>query len=368
MHENHDHLATTDVSVPVPVPVPVPEISVVVPLWNEQENLESLYRRLTATLRAQGDPYELVFVDDGSRDATPRMLDALFADDPSVVVVHLSRNFGHQPAVTAGLECARGRAVIVMDGDLQDPPEVLPQFIKRWRDGYDVVYAVRTRRKENLLLRACYFGFYRLLRMIGDLEIPLDSGDFCLMDRRVVDALRELPEQTRFVRGLRTYVGFRQVGLEYERAAREAGRPKYSFSALVRLAVDGLISFSSHPLRLAAYVGLATAGIALALLVWVFYDALINHTAPRGWASLSVCVLFIGAMQLLALGVIGEYIRLIFLETKRRPSFIIGEHKAHRVARDQTPRDGDGNDSDNHGSGGMPVITAWYEDRTAEST
>jgi dolichol-phosphate mannosyltransferase len=184
-------------------------------------------------------------------------------------------------------------------------------------------------------MRLCYFLFYRLLRLVGDLDIPLDSGDFCLMDRRVVDALGSLPERTRFVRGLRTYVGFRQVGLEYERAARAAGRPKYSFSALVRLAIDGLISFSSHPLRLAAYVGLATAGLAGVLLFWVLYDAFLNHSAPRGWASLSVIVLFLGAMIMLFLGIIGEYIRLIFLETKQRPSYIVGEYKARPVMADR---------------------------------
>jgi dolichol-phosphate mannosyltransferase len=328
MHETHDSLTV----------LPAPEISVVIPLWNEQENLEALHGRLTETLRAMELPYEIVFVDDGSQDATPWMLDKLFEDDPCVAVVHLSRNFGHQPAVSAGLERARGRAVIVMDGDLQDPPEVIPQFVGSWREGNDVVYAVRTKRKENLVMRLCYFVFYRLLRLIGDLDIPLDSGDFCLMDRRVVEALRRLPEQTRFVRGLRTYVGFRQVGLEYERAARAAGRPKYSFGALVRLAIDGLVSFSSHPLRLAAYVGLATAGLAGVLLVWVLYDAFLNHSAPRGWASLFVIVLFIGAMQMLFLGIIGEYIRLIFLESKQRPSYIIGEYKARPIDRDDESR------------------------------
>jgi dolichol-phosphate mannosyltransferase len=317
-----------------------PEVSVVIPLWNEQENLESLHGRLTHTLDGMGLCYEIVFVNDGSRDATTWMLDRFYEDDPHVAVMHLSRNFGHQAAVSAGLERARGDVVVVMDGDLQDPPEVIPQLVEGWREGNDVVYAVRTQRKEGLVRRACYFVFYRLLRLIADLEIPLDSGDFCLMDRRVVDALLRLPEQTRFVRGLRTYVGFRQVGLKYERAARAAGRPKYGFVALVRLAIDGLISFSSYPLRLVAYAGLTTAGLAALLLFWVLFDALVNHTAPRGWASLSVCVLFIGAMQLIGMGIIGEYIRLIFLETKQRPSYIIDEYRARPVASDgpRTPR------------------------------
>src|SRR5439155_22561917 len=190
--------------------------------------------------------YELVLVNDGSRDATAELLDELQARDAHVVVVHLSRNFGHQPAVSAGLELARGRAVIIMDGDLQDPPEVLDQFIAAWRAGNDVVYAIRTKRKEGLLKRTAYALFYRLLRAVSDLDIPLDSGDFCLMDRKVVDVLKHLPEQVRFVRGLRTFVGFRQTGVRYERAARNAGEPKYSLRALVGLAVDGLVSFSSY--------------------------------------------------------------------------------------------------------------------------
>jgi dolichol-phosphate mannosyltransferase len=193
---------------------------------------------------------------------------------------------------------------------------------------------VRRRRKEGWLKRTCYAGFYRALRLIADLEIPLDSGDFCLMDRRVVDALCRLPEQARFVRGLRSYVGFRQVGLEYERAGRASGRPKYTFRALGRLAIDGLISFSSYPLRLASYVGLATAALAVALSIWIFHDALVHRTAPRGWASLFVGVLFLGSIQLISLGIIGEYLRLIFLEAKQRPSFIVGEYKARPVRPD----------------------------------
>src|SRR5262249_21531311 len=188
--------------------------------------------------------YELVFVNDGSSDTTPSLLDELRRRDPRVVPLHLSRNFGHQPAISAGLARARGQAVIVMDGDLQDPPELLGRFVERWREGHEVVYAVRTRRKENLLKRAGYYLFYRLLRAVSDLDIPLASGDFCLMDRKVADVLNHLPERMRFVRGLRTFVGFRQVGVPYPRAAREAGKPKYTFPALVRLAIDGLVSFS----------------------------------------------------------------------------------------------------------------------------
>jgi dolichol-phosphate mannosyltransferase len=217
--------------------------------------------------------------------------------------------------------------VIVMDGDLQDPPEVLPQFLQRWEEGFDVVYAVRTKRKEGPVKRLGYFAFYRILNLISDLDIPLDSGDFCLMDRKVVDALKQLPERMRFVRGLRTFVGFRQTGIEYERSARASGRPKYSFKALISLAIDGVVSFSSYPLRLMTTLGIGTAGLAVLLTCWVFADAFVHHTAPRGWASVIVTVLFLGSMQLIGLGIIGEYLRLIFLETKGRPSYIISERR-----------------------------------------
>jgi dolichol-phosphate mannosyltransferase len=210
-----------------------------------------------------------------------------------------------------------------MDGDLQDPPEALPQFYSRWLEGFDIVYAVRQNRKEGRSKRLAYFLFYRLLKAISDLDIPLDSGDFCLMDRRVVDALRALPERRRFVRGLRTFVGFRQVGLAYERAARAAGRPKYTLWALFGLAVDGLVSFSSYPLRLVTYLGLAVAALATALTVWVLADAFYHGTAPQGWASLIIVVLFLGSIQMASLGIIGEYIRLIFWETKQRPTYIV---------------------------------------------
>ncbi|HEX8203419.1 MAG TPA: glycosyltransferase family 2 protein [Isosphaeraceae bacterium] len=300
-----------------------PELSVVVPLYNEQENVAELYGRLRRALRALDVTFEVVLVDDGSRDATPRLIEALRAADPAVVALRLSRNFGHQAAVTAGLDHARGRAVVVMDGDLQDPPELIGQFLRLWRAGHDVVYAVRRRRQEGALWRLGYHAFYRVLGAISDLDIPLDSGDFCLMDRAAVEALTGLPERMRFVRGLRTFVGFRQVGLAYDRAARASGRPKYSFRALVALAIDGLVSFSSYPLRLVTYLGIAAAGLALALTGWVLADALFHHTAPRGWASTVVVVLFMGSVQLISLGIIGEYIRLIFLESKGRPPYIV---------------------------------------------
>jgi polyisoprenyl-phosphate glycosyltransferase len=341
---------------------PTPVVTVVAPLFNEQENVAELHRRLGDVLQSLGMPYEVLLIDDGSRDSTPRLIDELVHQDRHVAAVHLSRNFGHQAAVSAGIDHARGRAVIVMDGDLQDPPEVLPRFVQKWLEGYEVVYAVRQRRKEGPLKRLGYFCFYRLLGAISDLDIPLDSGDFCLMDRQVVDVLKHLPEKMRFVRGLRSFAGFRQVGLAYERAAREGGKPKYTLGSLLVLAIDGLINFSNYPLRLVfrqssidrfsklevpgiqeipasaarqlkmdgtlvTYLGLVTICIALALLVWVVSSALYNRTVPQGWASTLVTVLFMGSIQLFSLGIIGEYIRLIFLETKRRPTYIVRDYQ-----------------------------------------
>jgi dolichol-phosphate mannosyltransferase len=224
-----------------------------------------------------------------------------------------------------------------MDGDLQDPPEVIPEFLALWREGTDVVYAVRRQRKEGPIKRLGYHAFYRLLNAISDLEIPLDSGDFCLMDRRVVDELKRLPERMRFVRGLRTFVGFKQVGLAYDRAARGAGKPKYSLGALIRLAIDGLVSFSSYPLRLVTMLGMASVLVALLLTVWVVLDAIYSKTAPRGWASMIIIVLFMSAVQLIGLGIIGEYIRLIFHEAKERPTYIVADCKDRWSApRDHT--------------------------------
>jgi dolichol-phosphate mannosyltransferase len=305
------------------------ELSVVVPFYNEHENIAELYRRLTETLTREVPAYELVFVNDGSHDETPEILRALQRSDPHVVAIHLSRNFGHQAAISAGIDQAVGACVAIMDGDLQDPPEVVPTFVQMWRSGYDVVYAVRTKRKEHLFKRVAYQVFYRLLAMMSEIQIPLDSGDFCVMGRNVVTALNMLPERIRFVRGLRAFVGFRQIGLQYERDPRAAGAPKYTFKALVRLAVDGLVSFSSYPLRVATYLGIVTAMIAGCIGIWVLVDQFGAQTAPRGWASTVSIILLMGAMQLISLGIMGEYIRRIFLESKQRPAYIISQVDRH---------------------------------------
>ncbi len=310
---------------------PVPDLSVVVPLFNEERVVGPLHRRLVDALDQLDLSYEIIYIDDGSRDATPWLLDEIGSGAPGVGVVHLSRNFGHQAAVTAGLDHASGRAVVVMDGDLQDPPEVIPRLVERWEAGFDVVYAVRRDRKEGRAKRLGYHAFYRIFNAVSDLAIPLDSGDFCLMGRRVVDALKALPERTRFVRGLRTFVGFRQVGVSYERAARAAGRPKYTARALVALAVDGVVGFSGAPLRFVTYLGLTLAALAALLTGWVLVDALSHHTAPRGWSGVLVAILGVGSMQMIGLGIVGEYVRQIFLETKGRPPYIVAEFRAGLV-------------------------------------
>ncbi len=240
-------------------------------------------------------------------------------------MISFSRNFGHQVAISAGLEHTTGDAVMIIDGDLQDPPEVLPQFIAKWKEGYDVVYAVRTKRKENILKRAAYAAFYRLLNQLSYLDVPLDSGDFCLMDKRVVEAMRRLPERKRFVRGLRTWVGFRQAGLAYERDRRFAGEPKYTFTKLLGLAYDGIFSISTTPLRIAVYAGFVLAALAFLGGLLVIYDKLVNGIAIAGWSSTIVIITFLGGVILATLGMIGEYVSRIYDEVKSRPLYVVRE-------------------------------------------
>jgi len=300
-------------------------VSVVVPVFNEEATLDALVARLERALEGAGLDYEVVFVNDGSRDRSAEMLRAHHARNPRLKCIMLSRNFGHQVAVTCGLDHAQGDAVVVMDGDLQDPPEVLPGLIARWRDGFDVVYAVRRRRKEGWAKVLAYKAFYWVLHRVSYLDIPLDSGDFSLMDRRVVDLLATMPERNRFVRGLRTWVGLRQTGFEYERDARYAGESKYSFTKLLRLAFDGLVSYSFAPLRLVSNLGMLVSLSALLYMVYLLAARLFGDLTIQGWTSTVVIVLFLGGIQLLSLGIIGEYIGRIFDEVKQRPQYVIGD-------------------------------------------
>jgi len=300
-----------------------PELSVVIPVFNEEENVTVLHSRLTTVLEETHIDYEIIFVDDGSNDDSLNQLQNLSVKDKRVSVVELARNFGHQTAITAGLDYAQGKAVIVIDGDLQDPPEALPQFIAKWRQGYDVVYGIRERRKENWLKRIAYAGFYRLLRRVSNIEIPLDSGDFCIMDRRVVDLLRGMPERNRFIRGIRSWVGLNQVGLPIERHARIAGKPKYTFRRLMLLALDGLVSFSYLPLRIITILGFSISLLSIFAAVFYAIKRLMTGLGPPGFATLVVAVFFLAGVQLITMGVIGEYVGRIFEEVKQRPLYIV---------------------------------------------
>lgn len=302
-----------------------PTLSVVIPIFNEEETLQVLFTRLGEALGSLGEDFEVIFVNDGSRDGSERMLRDFHVRDPRFRSIHFSRNFGHQTAITCGFDHARGRAVVAMDGDLQDPPEVLKDMLALWRDGYDVVYAVRQKRKEGLVMRSAYKAFYWLLRKVSYLDIPLDSGDFSLIDRRVIDILKSMPERNRFVRGLRTWAGFRQIGYEYAREARFAGESKYSLGKLMKLAFDGLVSYSYVPLRLVSNVGLLVSATALGYMAYLVIARAFGGTPIEGWTSTVVIVLFLGGVQLLSLGVIGEYVGRIFEEVKHRPHYVVRE-------------------------------------------
>jgi dolichol-phosphate mannosyltransferase len=299
------------------------DLSVVIPVFNEEVLLPELFRRLTGALDPLGIHYEVILVDDGSKDTSPALLRAQSNADPRFRSLHFSRNFGHQAAVTAGIDHAAGKAIAILDADLQDPPELVGEMLERWREGYEVVYGVRTKRKENPFKRLGYFLFYRFLKQLTNVEIPLDAGDFALIDHRVADVLRAMPERNRFVRGIRSWAGFRQTGLVYERDKRFAGEVKYTFAKLMRLALDGILSFSYVPLRLAVYLGFLVSGSTFLLALFFVFYHLFGGQAPWGWASTMVAILFMGGVQLLTLGFIGEYVSRIYDEVKQRPLYIV---------------------------------------------
>jgi Glycosyltransferases involved in cell wall biogenesis len=301
-----------------------PQVSVIIPVYNERENLDALTARLNAALQeCLDESFEVVFVDDGSRDGSSEMLDELAALNRHYRVIHLSRNFGHQAALQAGIDAASGNAVVLMDADLQDPPEVLTEFIAKWQEGFDVVYAIRANRHEPIWKRAGYKMFYRTMNFIADIDTPLDAGDFCLMDRRVVDALVGLRERNRFLRGLRTWVGFKQIGIGFDRPLRNAGKPKYTLRKLVGLAASGYVGFSSFPLTVAAWLGLFTAVSGFGVAVWAAVEKLTRHDAPQGWTSTIAILLIVSGIQLIILGVIGEYLGRVYDEVRQRPLYVV---------------------------------------------
>ena len=301
-------------------------ISVVVPVYNEEGNVAELVRRISAIMERAtqtGDAYEIVAVNDGSRDGTLALLRAQRELQPHLVIVDLSRNFGHQIAATAGIDAARGDAVVLMDGDLQDPPELIEQFLAKWHEGYDVVYATRkTRRGEGFFKLLTARLFYRTIRRMTNVSIPVDTGDFRLMSRRVVDALGQTREKHRFLRGLVSWVGFNQIGVEYERDARYSGETKYPVSKMLKFAIDGITSFSEIPLRFATYLGFLVSGFAFSYAAVVLVLKAFHQNEP-GYTSMMSAILFLGGVQLITIGIAGEYLGRIYDQVKARPLYLL---------------------------------------------
>lgn len=306
-------------------------LSVVVPLYNEEGNVEPLVERVVSILESLPDrpSYEVILVNDGSTDATAARIREELRRRAHLVFVDLSRNFGHQLAATAGLDVSRGEAIVLMDGDLQDPPELLPEFIERWRAGFDVVYAVRRTRKGESKFKLATAGvFYRLIRRLTNVSIPVDAGDFRLMSRRVVEVLKRSRERHRFLRGMVSWAGFAQTAVEYDRDERRSGTSKYPFSKMLKFAIDGVTSFSDVPLRLASYLGFTVSTAAFIYAIIIIFFRLFHLGIPeytRGWASTMVAILFLGGVQLIGIGILGEYIGRINDEVKARPLYLISD-------------------------------------------
>jgi polyisoprenyl-phosphate glycosyltransferase len=308
-------------------------LTIIIPVFNEEKNIKPLFNRLEKVSPSWQDPYELIFIDDGSTDGTLGKISELIRLNKHVTAIKLSRNFGHQAALSAGLKYAKGDAVIIMDGDLQDSPEALNRFIDTWRRGYHVVYAIRINRKEHLLKRISYQVFYKILAFLSDTDIPRDSGDFCLMDKKVVDVIiNEMPEHNKFIRGLRAYAGFKQTGIKVERERRIEGKSKYTFRKLIKLSFDGLFDFSAFPLRIISYFGIFVSAFSFLIGLFFIFHRIIDFKvlgySPKdvpGIASLATGIFFLGGIILIILGIIGEYIARIYFEVKKRPFYVVDE-------------------------------------------
>ena len=327
-------------------PVPAtgtPVLSVVVPCYNEEEVIAITHTTLSETLRTLVSDYEIIYVDDGSRDRTLGILREIARGDPRTKVLSFARNFGHSPAVSAGLDFSTGSAAVIIDADLQDPPEVIGLMLQHWVNGADVVYGVRTGRDgETWFKQKTAALFYRTLNRMSDTPIPLDTGDFRLIDRRVVEVLRAMPEQDRFIRGMVSWIGFQQVPVEYRRHARAAGTTKYPLRKMIRFAVTGLLSFSSSPLRLATWAGFAAAFVALAGIGYAFAAKLIFRTAVPGWAATFTAVMFVSGVQLICTGIIGEYLARVYIQIKGRPLYIVSTAEGFDAASQHAPSEGRG--------------------------
>jgi len=300
--------------------------SIIAPIFNEKENLPELYRRVKEVMDSTKEPWELILVDDGSTDGSTEIIRALAKEDKRIRPIIFARNFGHQIAITAGWDYARGEAVVIIDADLQDPPELILEMAKKWREGNDVVFAVRTEREGESWFKLWTASlFYRMIYRITDVKIPLDAGDFRLMDRTVVNVLKQMREKHRFPRGMSAWVGFKQVGVEYKRAARVAGETKYPFRKMFRLAINAVTSFSYFPLQVATFFGFASAGLAIIAIPPVIYLRVTGSQAFFGQATTLIAVLFLGGVQLISLGILGEYIGRLYDEAKGRPLYIVRE-------------------------------------------
>lgn len=302
----------------------LPEVSIVIPIYNESDVLPQLIERLNTLIDTLSLKVEVILVDDGSIDNTPTLLQQLALFDARYNCVFLARNYGHQIALSAGISEARAtEAIFIIDGDLQDPPELLPKFYDLYKQGYDVVYAIRKKRKEHVFKRLSYYLFYRILNKISYINIPLDSGDFSLISRRVADVLNKMPEESRFIRGMRTWIGFKQIGLEYERNARAAGNPKFTLGKLIKLAYNGIFNFSELPIKFISMLGVSAISISLVYLIYTILKKIIYGTVPEGFTALLFTIILFSGVQLITLGIIGEYVLRIFFQVKGRPLYIV---------------------------------------------
>jgi len=308
-----------------------PEFSIIIPIYNEQENIHKLYDRLKSVMNGMNVSHEFVFVNDGSRDRSMILIKELAAKDSSVHYINLSRNFGHQIAVTAGIDHVRGKAIVIIDADLQDPPELIAEMYAKMKEGFEVVYAKRKSRKgESALKKLTAKWFYRILASITSIDIPVDTGDFRLMDRKIVDVLRSMPEQQKFLRGQISWIGFNQTYVEYNRDERHGGETGYTYKKMLRFALDGITSFSNLPLKFATAAGFVVSGITFIVILYALYARFISKDFVPGWTSLILAVLFIGGVQLITIGIIGEYISRLSANVRNRPLYIMGENNIEK--------------------------------------
>lgn len=305
----------------------LPKYSFIVPIYNEAENILEMYRRISQVMSQMDGKVELCFVNDGSRDLSLKIISELHQKDSRVVYLSLARNFGHQIAVTAGLNFVRGDVTVILDADLQDPPELITEMVELWKQGYHIVYAQRIKRsQESWLKRLTAYAFYRILQRLADVNIPTDTGDFCLLDRQVVNVINKMPERNRYIRGLRSWVGFNQTAIRFERDPRFAGDPKYTFGKSFTLAINGIVSFSKVPLRISTYLGLLAAFVSLLMCLLVLYWRIFIPNSPlTGVTIILMAVFFLGAVQLISIGILGEYIGRIYEEVKQRPLYVLSE-------------------------------------------